>query len=181
MAVVNLEAQPPPPENAKREYNVLYIKSNAGILRAMQGVLSIVSIIMLAEGYCELTTGRYGTVMFLLIVALLESIFIIVIMVLKLDETFTAVDIPLSILLNDGIVTIFFFIVTNLALLSIGSCGHTRAARLVAALFILGLFVMMLAQDYLNYLKWQEKRSAKEDGKNSSGTTITESSPTVLT
>ncbi|GBO33723.1 hypothetical protein AVEN_124750-1 [Araneus ventricosus] len=86
-----------------------------------------------------------------------------------------------EILLNDGIVTISFFIVSNLALLSIGSCGHTRAARLIAALFILGLFVMMLAQDYLNYLKWQEKRSAKEDGKNSSGTTITESSPTVLT
>ncbi|GIY02124.1 uncharacterized protein CDAR_229931 [Caerostris darwini] len=181
MPVVNLEAQPPPPVNDnKREYNLLFMKTREGVLRLFEGVLAIAAIIMLVEGYCEFNTGRYGTIMFVLIVTLIESIFISVVMIMRLNETFTLVDVTLSIFLNDAVLSIFHFITANLALLSIGSCDHTRVARLLAAVFILALLFVMVVQDYLNYLKWMEKKSSQESAK-TTGTTITESSPTVLT
>lgn len=179
VAVVNEEARPAPPENIKREYNFKYFNSIEGILRIIQAILSLVIILLLVAGYCEFTVGRFGTKMFVLVVTLIESIFIIVIMVMRYDHTVKVVDIPLSLLLNDGILTIFIFIVTNLALLSIGSCAYTKGARLMAALFTVALFILLIIQNYFNYLHWQEKRNARDSVKNS-GTTVTESSPTVL-
>ncbi|GFS49468.1 uncharacterized protein NPIL_411441 [Nephila pilipes] len=180
MAVVNLEAQPPPPENTKRQYNFKFFKSNEGCTRIIEAVLSLAIIILLVAGYCELNTGRHGTMLFVLVVTLIESIFIMIFMAMRFDETVTMVDVPLSLLLNDGILTIFHFIIANLALLSIGSCPDSKGPRITAALFTLILLILMIAQNYFNYQRWQEKRNAQDSGKNS-GTTITESSPTVLT
>ncbi|GFU13344.1 uncharacterized protein TNCV_3843371 [Trichonephila clavipes] len=142
-------------------------------------ILAAVTLILLVAGYCENTTGRYGTIMFVLIVTLIESLFIMFIMVMRYDETVTAVDVPLTLLLNDGLLCLFLFIVTNLSLMSIGSCPTTKGARLMAALFLVALFILLVVQNYFNYLRWQDRRNAQISAK-SSETTVTESSSTIL-
>ncbi|KAG8180476.1 hypothetical protein JTE90_026638 [Oedothorax gibbosus] len=180
MSVVAMEAQPPPPTNKlDLNLNMEYFMTPPGRLRVAEGVLALAALISIVEGYCGFDASRYGFLLFVVIVAMLESILILAVFVLRFDEQLSkGVDIPLTLLLNDGIALICFFISSTLALLSVGRCESLKFARLIGALFILSLFIVSVGLNYYNYLRWQERLSEKENGKTS---TITESSPTVLT
>jgi len=132
-----------------------------------------------AEGYCYNDTGRFGFSLFVIVITFVQAIIIIIVFVLRLDKKMTQINVPLSLLLNDGIELILYFIISTLSLLSIVRCDSMVAARVIAALFVLSLFLVLVGLLYTDYVAWQ-KNISKEHSKEM-GTTITESSPTVLT
>ncbi|XP_035219137.1 uncharacterized protein LOC118192307 [Stegodyphus dumicola] len=109
---------------------------------------------------------------------MLQAIVIIIIFVLQLEKKIPFVNVSLVLLLNDCVVLIFYFITCTLAMLSIGRCQYRVAARIIAMLFSVALFLVIVGLNYTGY-KWWKETSSKENSKDP-GTTITESSPTVL-
>ncbi|XP_054724973.1 uncharacterized protein LOC129235278 [Uloborus diversus] len=164
----------------KLNFNLDYFKTPAGQLRVAEGVISLAALISSVEGYCENDVGRYGFFLFIVIVSMLESICIICIFVLQLEKKIPLIHVPLTLLLNDCIIIIFYFINCMLAMLSIGRCQTDLIARVFAMLFSIVLFLILIGLNYTDYLWWQESVPANSKDKDN-GTTVTESSPTVLT
>ncbi|XP_042905452.1 uncharacterized protein [Parasteatoda tepidariorum] len=176
-----VSAVPPSSSQVTREIDWDYFKTPDGQLRTAKGVLSLAAIICVSEGHCYNDSGKFGFSLFIVVLSLIEAIFAIVVFLMKLDKKVVAhINIPLSLLMNDGFMLLFCFVISTLSLLSIGMCEYMLAARIFASLFILSLFLVLVGLVYVDYISWQNFIASKEYRKDVN-MTITETSPTVLT
>lgn len=124
-----------------------YIRSRPGILRILEAIIGLCGIISESQGaYCG-NHGMYSFYNFVVCTTLILAVIIIVLYLIGLDKVCAFINFPISILLNDVIFTILYFIAAILMFVTIGSCRTGQAARIVAAIFgVFGTIVVgMLA------------------------------------
>lgn len=170
-----------PQEPKQLNLNLDYFKTPGAQMRIAQGALALAALICTVEGECKNDQGRFAFFLLALVITIIEAIVVIIIFVLYLDQKVSAIiNLPMTFLLNDSIILLCYFINSTLAMLSIGKCRYKIEARVMAALFAIALFIVYIGLTYTSFRWWEKSNSSKETSNNGS-TTITESSPTVLT
>ncbi|XP_076350394.1 uncharacterized protein LOC143246990 [Tachypleus tridentatus] len=117
--------------------DVNYVKSVPGLIRIAQLVVAICGLISAGSGYYCFGTG--GKIHFYEFTAVYSLIFVILVFILfffRIDQAIgTRINIPLSLLINDAILTILYLIAAILMFVAIGACDWGVGGRVAAAIF----------------------------------------------
>lgn len=172
-----------PPVATTVDYNTGYLKTPAGMLRIAEGVLSVIAIICCAEGSVCDVGWNYGFFILVSVISLIESIFILVLIVLRFDKKITAINVPLSVFLTDTIRIAVYFFATVMMMLSIGKCHYMIGARIFATLTGIGGFLILVGLSYTDFKWWrgEETPDSWETKQATNGIPVTSSSTAVLT
>ncbi|XP_023224074.1 uncharacterized protein LOC111625222 [Centruroides sculpturatus] len=146
---------------AESKFNTAFIKTRYGILRIAQFVIAICGIISVRSGYyCYYDVGKYNYYEIVFIGAIVVLIIFFILIFFKLDKYLIGrINLPLSFLISDVILTVKCIIISILLLVSINTCYYGVTARIFASIFGIMGFVAFLITSIEDY-NWFKSRSA---------------------